>query len=226
MHCVLLVPACDAEALAAARFAGADAVVIELVGAPDRVAARAAAAEFLRRAPGPRDRPRLYIGIGALGSGDADDDLAATFGGLPDGVLLPGASCGSDVVHLGAKLAVQEALHGLPTGTTRILAQVTDHAAALFGLGSYARASERLAGLIFRRDGLPGVNGSVTHRVARALCLAGAAAAGVPAFDGPFADPNEAAGLAAEIEAARCDGFAGKLTRHPHHVAAIRRAFG
>lgn len=225
MRCILLVPAADPAALDAARFAGADAVVVDLAGAPDRIAARAAAAEFLRRAAGPRDHPHLYVGVGAIDSGDIDDDLAATLAGPADGVLLPGARGGGDLVHLGAKLAVQEALHGRPDGATKILAQATDDAAALFGLGTYARASGRLAGLIFRCDGLPGERGSVTHRLARALCLAGAAAAEVPAFDGPCDGPD-GAGLAAEIEAACCDGFAGKLTRHAHHVAAIRSAFG
>ena len=61
--------------------------------------------------------------------------------------------------------------------------------------------------------------------MARSLCLAGAVAAGVQPVDGVFADFKDKAGLKAEAEAARREGFTGKLAIHPAQVAIINAAF-
>ena len=66
---------------------------------------------------------------------------------------------------------------------------------------------------------------SFTYRMARSLCLAGAVAAGVQPVDGVFADFKDDAGLRAEAEAARREGFTGKLAIHPAQVAVINAAF-
>jgi len=66
---------------------------------------------------------------------------------------------------------------------------------------------------------------SFTYRLARSLCLAGAVAAGAQPVDGVFADFKDAAGLKAEAEAARRDGFTGKLAIHPGQVPVINAAF-
>jgi citrate lyase subunit beta/citryl-CoA lyase len=66
---------------------------------------------------------------------------------------------------------------------------------------------------------------SFTYRMARSLCLAGAVAAGVQPVDGVFADFKDDAGLRAEAEAARREGFTGKLAIHPAQVPIINAAF-
>ena len=66
---------------------------------------------------------------------------------------------------------------------------------------------------------------SFTYKLARSLCLAGAVAAGVQPVDGVFADFRDEPGLRAEAEAARRDGFTGKLAIHPAQVAVINAAF-
>jgi citrate lyase subunit beta/citryl-CoA lyase len=57
------------------------------------------------------------------------------------------------------------------------------------------------------------------------LCLAGAVAAGVQPVDGVFADFRDQAGLKHEAEAARREGFTGKLAIHPAQVPVINAAF-
>jgi len=57
------------------------------------------------------------------------------------------------------------------------------------------------------------------------LCLAGAVAAGVQPVDGVFADFRDDEGLRAESEAARREGFTGKLAIHPAQVPIINAAF-
>ena len=66
---------------------------------------------------------------------------------------------------------------------------------------------------------------SFTYKLARSLCLAGAVAAGVQPVDGVFADFKDDKGLRAEAEAARREGFTGKLAIHPAQVAVINAAF-
>ena len=66
---------------------------------------------------------------------------------------------------------------------------------------------------------------SFTYKLARSLCLAGAVAAGVQPVDGVFADFRDEEGLRAEAEAARREGFTGKLAIHPAQVAVINAAF-
>jgi citrate lyase subunit beta/citryl-CoA lyase len=66
---------------------------------------------------------------------------------------------------------------------------------------------------------------SFTYKLARTLCLAGAVAAGVQPVDGVFADFKDEKGLRAEAEAARREGFTGKLAIHPAQVPIINAAF-
>ena len=239
MRSLLFVPGDSPRKLAKALDAGADALIIDLEDsvAPDaKAAARVATAGFLREAVPLPTRPRLYVRANALGSGLIDDDLDAVMAARPDGVMLPKAEHGRDVVHLGAKLAAREALADIPAGTTRILAIATETATALFGLGTYADASDRLIGLAWGGEDLSADLGAETNHdeagrwtspylFARNLCLAGAAAARVPAIDTVFVDVRDEAGLRAEAEAARRDGFAGKMAIHPGQVRVINEVF-
>ena len=63
------------------------------------------------------------------------------------------------------------------------------------------------------------------YRLARALCLAGAAAAEVPALDTVYVDFRNNAGFRRECEEARRDGFVGKMAIHPAQVPIINEVF-
>src|SRR5262249_1054478 len=63
------------------------------------------------------------------------------------------------------------------------------------------------------------------YRLARALCLAGAAAARVDAIDTVYVDFRNDAGLLRECEDARRDGFTGKMAIHPAPVPAMNEVF-
>ncbi|MGA7486216.1 MAG: HpcH/HpaI aldolase/citrate lyase family protein, partial [Xanthobacteraceae bacterium] len=63
------------------------------------------------------------------------------------------------------------------------------------------------------------------YRLARALCLAGAAAAQVPAIDTVTVDFRNLDALRRESEEARRDGFSGKMAIHPAQVAVINEVF-
>ncbi len=189
-----------------------------------------------RSGEGRGERPLLYVRVNALDSGLVEADLDAVMPAGPDGIMLPKSTSGVDVQHLAAKLAVREAENALPDGATRILAIATETAASIFRMGTYAGASYRLAGLTWGAEDLAADLGAETnrladgtyadpYRLARALTLFAANAAGVAAIDTVYTDFRNEAGLAAEAEAARREGFTGKMAIHPAQVPVINAVF-
>jgi citrate lyase subunit beta/citryl-CoA lyase len=201
------------------------------------VAARDCARAFLRDAEPAAARPRLFVRINGLSTGLADADLDAVMPGRPDGILLPKAEGIASVLHLDAKLAAREAMCGTSDGATAIVALATETAKALFAAASYGgRTTPRLAGLSWGAEDLSAELGAEAnrdaagrfldpYRLARVLCLAAAAAAGVPAIDTVFTDYRNSEGLRRECEEARRDGFLGKLAIHPAQVPVINAVF-
>ncbi len=231
----LFVPG-DAERKLAKGLAGeADVLILDLedsVAPANLPAARALVAAILREHAG----PRLWVRINALASPHALADLVAVVPAAPAGILLPKADGGADVLRLGHYLSALEVSAGLPEGGIRIAVVATETPAALFALGSYAPPHDRLAALTWGAEDLATALGASANReadgryaapyqLARSLCLAGAAAAGVAPIDTVFTDFRDAAGLSREAAAARRAGFAGKLAIHPDQVGPINAAF-
>jgi citrate lyase subunit beta / citryl-CoA lyase len=236
---LLFVPGDSPRKLGKAALSGADALILDLedsVAPEAKGAARRSALAFLREMGGERDRPRLHVRINGFSTGLSDGDLDTVMTGAPDGIVLPKASGGADISLLAARIALREALHDLPDGGTRILAIATETPAAIFGLGTYAGASARLEGLAWGGEDLGAALGAAVtkgadggwsepFRLARNLCLFGAAAAGVRAIDTVFTNFRDLDGLRSEAAAAARDGFSGKLAIHPAQVAVINDAF-
>jgi citrate lyase subunit beta/citryl-CoA lyase len=236
---LLFVPADAPKKLGKGLASGADALILDLEDsvAPDRKGeARETARAFLLEARALTKRPRLIVRINALDTGMTDADLDAIVPGKPDAIMLPKALGGPSVIHLDAKLTAREALYGLSEGAIGILPIATETAAALFLAGTYASASPRLSGLTWGAEDLSADLGAKAnrdaggqfldpYRLARSLCLAGAAAAGVAAIDTVYVDFRNTAGLQHECEEAERDGFTGKMAIHPAQVEAINAAF-
>jgi citrate lyase subunit beta/citryl-CoA lyase len=239
MRSLLFVPADGGAKLDKAFASGADAVILDLEDsiAPERKqAARSAALDFLKSARAKKDRPRLLVRINGLDTGLTDADLDAIVAGRPDAVLFPKAEGGASVTHLDAKLTAREAVAGLPEGAIKILAQSVESAAGLFLTGTFRDASKRLIGLTWGPEDLSAelgaeanreADGTLTepYRLARSLCLYGAAAAKVPAIETVYVDFRNTEGLRRDTEIARRDGFAGRLAIHPAQVAVINAVF-
>lgn len=238
MRSLLFVPADSPRKLDKGFASGADCLILDLedsVSVGNKQAARATARNFIASAKSASERPLLYVRINALDSGLADADLDGVMDIGPDGIMLPKALSGADVQHLGAKLAVREAENGLADGVTAILPIVTERAAAIFNLASYAGSSRRLAGLAWGGEDLAADVGAETNRVdgrytapyqlARSLTLFASAAAETPALDAVFPSFKDAAGLRAECLEARRDGFTAKMAIHPDQIATINAVF-
>jgi citrate lyase subunit beta / citryl-CoA lyase len=202
---------------------GAAAVVVDL-RPPGAIET---ALRLLRQAQGLAARPAIYARLAAGQSDHADAALEALLEAPPDGVFLEDAEGGASVQHFGAKLAVFEARANLRDGSIPIVAQAAATAAAAFGLHSYIGCSPRLKALAFGRDELAealGVDAAAAPVAeARALLVLAAAAAGVLALDAPCA--GDKAQLRRECDAARRDGFAGKLATKPGELAIIDAIF-
>jgi citrate lyase subunit beta/citryl-CoA lyase len=239
MRSLLFVPADGGSKLEKAMASGADAVILDLEDsiAPERkVHARIAALEFLRAVQSKTTRPRLLVRVNGLDTGMTDADLEAVVPGKPDAILFPKAEGGATVTHLDAKLAVREAIAGLPDGTIKILAQTVESAAGLFSAGTYRNSSARLIGMTWGPEDLSAelgaeanreADGTLTepYRLARSFCLFGAAAAKVPAIETIHVDFRNAEVLRRDTELARRDGFTGRLAIHPAQVAVINEVF-
>ncbi|SDU21702.1 CoA ester lyase [Stappia sp. ES.058] len=239
MRSLLFVPADSERKLAKGLDSGADVLLIDLedsVALEAKEAARKIAAQFLSDARERKDRPRLYVRVNALDTGETDADLAAVMPLAPDGIMLPKSVAGRSVEQLDARLAVHEAQNDLADGATRILVVATETAASLFNLGSYAGASERLEGLAWGAEDLSADIGALANRdgsggftepfrMARNLCLFGAVAAGAIPIDTVFTNFRDLDGLRSEAQTALRDGFTAKMAIHPAQVAVINEVF-
>jgi citrate lyase subunit beta/citryl-CoA lyase len=238
MRSLLFIPADSPRKLEKGRLSGADALILDLedsISPARKTEARSTALAFLKEASSAQVRPQLIVRINGLDTGltDADLDVVA---GRPDAIMLPKAKGGASVTHLDAKLTAREAIHGLPDGGIDIIAIATETAAALFLAGTYDGASPRLKGLTWGAEDLSAELGAEAnrdtggnfldpYRLARTLCIAGAAAARVQAIDTVFVDFRNSDGLTRECEEARRDGFTGKMAIHPAQVAIINAVF-
>ena len=220
----LFVPADSEKKIAKALDSAADAIIFDLedsVAPSQKGAARAILTDLPARSGG----PLWWVRINPIGSEHLKDDLELIGLGDVHGIVLPKAESGADVTQLAHR-----------TGNIPIHAIVTETPASLFGLLSYRDPRSPLAAMSWGAEDLSAALGaaskhdengdlSFTYKLARSLCLAGAAAAGVQPVDGVFADFRDDDGLARETAAARREGFTGKLAIHPVQVPIINAAF-
>jgi citrate lyase subunit beta / citryl-CoA lyase len=239
MRSLLFTPADSPKKLDKAMASGADAVIVDLedsISLEGKARARESAAAFLKEAVAATARPQILVRVNGLQTGLTDADLDAIVAAKPDAIMLPKAEGGASVTHVDAKLAVREAMNDLPDGQIKIVAIATETAAALFLAGTFAGATKRLSALTWGAEDLSAELGAERnrdsegvlldpYRLARVLCLAGAASAGVAAIDTVFTDFRDSEAFRRECGAARRDGFAGKMAIHPTQVPIINEAF-
>jgi citrate lyase subunit beta/citryl-CoA lyase len=235
MRSMLFVPGDSPRKFEKAREGKAGALILDL---EDSVVAekKDEARQLTRTMLSNQRRPQqLYARVNALDTGMTLRDLAAVMPAAPDGIVLPKSRSGDDVRTLSLWLDAFEAAAGTKLGSTRIVVVATETAASVFGLGTYKDSSPRLAGLMWGAEDLSASLGATEktssgvfhspYRLARDLCLIGAAAAEVAAIDTVYTDIDNLAGLEQETRAARRDGFSAKALIHPKHVDIVNAAF-
>lgn len=232
LRSLLFVPGDRPERFAKAAASGADAIILDLedsVSLANKEAARHAIADYLA---GTREVVTL-VRVNPLDGHLTAADVAAILAAGPDAIMLPKAEGAPSIAQLDTILRSEAARNAtLPP----ILPIATETAAAIFTLGSYREAKDRLLGLTWGAEDLPAAIGATTSReadgsytspyeVARAMTLFAAHAAGAAAIDTVFPAIKDEAGLSAYAARARRDGFTGMMAIHPSQVEAINAAF-
>jgi citrate lyase subunit beta/citryl-CoA lyase len=237
----LFVPGDKPELITKAFASGADAVIVDLEDAvlpQNKAHARELVAALAKdRKP---TSSQLWVRINPLltpgQSPEALRDLATVILLGPAGIVLPKAESVSAVVQLDHYLSALEAATGRPIGETKILPIVTEMPRSLFELGTYAGGVDRLAGLTWGAEDLSAAVGATSARdehdaftplyeLARSLCIAGAAAAYVPAIETVYPAFKDIEGLRTYAQRGRRDGFQGMLAIHPAQVPVINETF-
>lgn len=232
LRSLLFVPGDRPERFAKAAASGADAIILDLedsVSLANKDVARDAIADYLAA-----EREVItLVRVNPLDGHLTTADVAAIIAARPDAIMLPKAEGAPSIAQLDTILRSESAPDAsLPP----VLPIATETAAAIFTLGSYSEAKDRLLGLTWGAEDLPAAIGATTSReadgsytapydVARALTLFAAHAAGAAAIDTVFPAIKDEAGLAAYAARARRDGFAGMMAIHPAQVEAINAAF-
>jgi citrate lyase subunit beta/citryl-CoA lyase len=236
MRSLLFVPGDRPERFAKALASGADAVICDLEDAvtpATRPQARLDVATLLRTDT--RTVP-LWVRINPVQTDDALLDLAAVVEARPDGIVLPKARNGADLHQLDHWLEALETQHGLVRGAVKVIALITETANAVLSGATFTNPPARVVGYTWGAEDLAADVGASTNRtpdgefeftfrLARSSCLLMAAAAGIAAYDTTDIEFRDVAAVALRAQAARRDGFVGKLAIHPAQLAPIHAAF-
>ena len=229
----LFVPGDDERKIARAWTSGADALIFDwedAVAAARKAQARRITIGALAAAP--PSHPACWIRVNALGDPHLDDDLAALPAAGIAGIVLPKA-CGADALRaVDRLLARTEQAAGVPQGRLGVVAIVTETARSVLALSELREPQPRLAALMWGGEDLAADLGAFGNRnadgsyrdpfrIARALTLFAAAAAGCEAIDAVHIDIRDLDAFARETADAKADGFAGKAAIHPAQIPVI-----
>jgi citrate lyase subunit beta/citryl-CoA lyase len=211
---ILFLPASNPRAIAKAREAGADLVVLDLEDAvkiEDKAAARKAAVEAVADA---WTMP-IAIRINGVGSKWHSPDLDAAARSKADLIIVPRAIS----AHLvrGVAEAVSKPVLAMIETAAGVLAapQIAQVCAGLIAGTNDLRADLRLPLGASREP----ISASLQ------MIILAARAAGIAVFDGVFNSLDDADGFVAEAEEGRRLGFDGKSLIHPNQIALCHQAF-
>jgi citrate lyase subunit beta/citryl-CoA lyase len=211
---ILFLPASNPRAIARAREAGADLVVLDLEDAvkiEDKAAARKAAVEAVADA---WTMP-IAIRINGVGSKWHSPDLDAAARSKADLIVVPRAIS----AHLvrGVAEAVSKPVLAMIETAAGVLAapQIAQVCASLIAGTNDLRADLRLP---------LGASREAISASLQMIVLAARAAA-IAVFDGVFNSLDDADGFVAEAEEGRRLGFDGKSLIHPNQIALCHQAF-
>jgi citrate lyase beta subunit len=211
---LLFLPAANPRAIAKAREAGVDLVVLDLEDAvkpEDKASARSAAVEAVSS---PWAVP-VAIRVNGVGTEWHSLDLDAVAGSKADLAVVPRAMSAHLIHDIAATLS-KPVLAMIETAAGVLAAaEIASETAGLIAGTNDLRADLRLP-LDSTRDPIS---------ASLQLIVLAARAAGVAVFDGVFNNLEDAASFEREAEEGRRLGFDGKSLIHPNQIAPCHRAF-
>ena len=211
---LLFLPASNPRAIAKAREAGADLVILDLedaVRSEDKAAARDAAVEAVATEwPSP-----VAIRVNGAGTQWHSLDLDAVASSRADLLVVPRASS-AHLIRDAAAAAGKPALAMIETAAGVLAAaEIARDCSGLIAGTNDLRADLRLPLEADRRP----IGASLQ------MIVLAARAAGVPVFDGVFNQLKDLDGFADECRDGRMLGFDGKSLIHPDQIEPCHRAF-
>ena len=211
---ILFLPASNPRAIAKAREAGADLVVLDLEDAvkpEDKIAARAAAVEAVASEwPMP-----IAIRVNGIASDWYGDDVAAVADSNADLVVLPRADS-ADAIRATSHGVRREVLAMIETAAGVLAAaEIAQEAAALIAGTNDLSADLRLP---------PDAGRGPLQMSLQSIVLAGRAS-GIAVFDGVFNGLDDVEGFLAQAQEGYWLGFDGKSLIHPYQIEPCHRAF-
>jgi len=211
---LLFLPASNARAIAKAREAGADLVILDLEDAvkpEDKDAARQAAVEAVST---PWPVP-VAIRVNGVGTEWHSVDLDAVARSNADLVVVPRA-ISAHLVRGIAETVSKPTLAMIETAAGVVAAnEIASESAGLIAGTNDLRADLRLP-LDATREPIS---------TSLQLIVLAARAAGIVVFDGVFNNLEDSDGFSREAEEGRRLGFDGKSLIHPNQIAPCHRAF-
>lgn len=233
---LLFAPGDNERKLTRAIESPADVILCDLedsVAADRKLDARARVTALLEQAISLRDE-RVWVRINPLDQSFGLDDLVSIVPKRPGGIMLPKATP-TLCRRLDHYLTALEAAANLPIGRIAVLPIATETPEAVFRIGDYV-GIPRLVGLTWGAEDIATALGASTNRQPdgqyafpfqfyRALCLTGAAAAGVAPIETIHGEYRDLDGLEAVASQARQSGFRGMMAIHPDQVPIINRCF-
>ena len=211
---ILFLPASNPRAIAKAREAGADLVVLDLEDAvkpADKEAARRAAVEAVAE---PWPMP-VAIRVNGEGSRWHDDDVDAVEHSKANLAVLPRATSAEAVRALNRQ-ARRPVLAMIETAAGVLAAPAIAHDAAALIAGTNDLSADLQ---------LPPDAGRQPLQMALQLIVLAGRAAGIAVFDGVFNGLEDMEGFAAQAAEGRQLGFDGKSLIHPSQVEPCHQAF-
>jgi citrate lyase subunit beta/citryl-CoA lyase len=211
---VLFLPASNPRAIAKAREAGSDLVVLDLEDAvkpEDKDSARDAAVKAVAT---PWPMP-VAIRVNGVGSEWHSPDVDAVARSNADLVVIPRATS-AHLVHDIAEAVSKPVLAMIETAAGVLAAaEIASETGGLIAGTNDLRADLRLP-LDATREPIS---------TSLQLIVLAARAAGIPVFDGVFNSLEDSDGFSREAEEGRRLGFDGKSLIHPNQIASCHRAF-
>jgi citrate lyase beta subunit len=230
MRSKLFVPGSRPELFAKALAGEADAISIDLedaVAEGRKAQARELVAAWLREREDAKGK-LVVVRVNAMDTPHFEADVAAVVRPGLDVLNLPKPESRDDVRTALEAVRRAERANGV-TRPVRLLLNV-ETPRGLRKAAELAKSDARVMGLqvglgdLFEPLGIARSETSAVQQVLMAVRLA-AGESGVDAYDGAFADIQDAEGYRAEALLARRLGFAGKTCIHPSQVALANEAF-
>lgn len=209
----------------------ADAVILDLedsVPLEEKESARIAVRDSVHVVK--KSGHNVFVRINSLSTDLAEDDLKLCIMGGLDGVVLPKAEEGKDVLILERLLEKMEKAKRVRRGKISVI-PIIESAKGVVKAYEIARSSPRIiavgfGALDFTRD----MGSSLTKQgdefaYARSLIAIVARAYGILAVDTPWLFFTDLRGLIRDAQLARQLGYKGKFVIHPNQIEPVNRVF-